>query len=45
LIGLQVQIHNGRGFAGLKITPNIIGYKLDLRSYKKEQRVIENRKK
>jgi small subunit ribosomal protein S19 len=27
LIGLQVQIHNGRGFAGLKITPNIIGYK------------------
>lgn len=27
LIGLQVQIHNGRGFAGLKISPNIIGYK------------------
>jgi len=27
LIGLQVQIHNGRGFAGLNITPNIIGYK------------------
>jgi hypothetical protein len=29
----------------LDLTPNIIGYKFDLRSYKKEQRVIENRKK
>jgi ribosomal protein S19 len=45
LIGLQVQIHNGRGFAGLKITPNIIGYKFDLRSYKRTARYRKQKNK
>lgn len=27
LIGFSVQIHNGRGFSPLTITPNMIGYK------------------
>jgi hypothetical protein len=41
LIGLQVQIHNGRGFAGLK---NNHIYKIGSLQLQKEQRVIENRK-